>query len=47
MGVINAVRKPTMVAVAAALSLPAMAQDRADTGVGVLDEIVVTARRRN
>jgi iron complex outermembrane recepter protein len=47
MRVINTVRKPTMAAVAAALSLPAMAQDRSETGANVLDEVVVTARRRN
>ena len=47
MGVINTVRKPTMAAVAVALSLPAMAQNRGETGAGVLEEVVVTARRRN
>ena len=35
-----------MAAVAAALSMPAMAQDRSETGANALDEIVVTARRR-
>lgn len=47
MGLFNTMKKPTMAAVAAALSLPVVAQDRGESSADALEEVVVTARRRN
>ncbi len=47
MSILKRLTKPTMVVVVAALSLPVVAQDKSVSSANVLDEIVVTARRRN